>query len=179
MTDQRFSLAADLAPAASVTLTITVTAPGSLGNPVLEYQVVAESQFWFTQFADVNTSVAASWVASYNVVGTPTSWTHGQSKTYNVTITNNGAQTWLHAGANPVHLGVHFANAGGGIPANTPWLTDQRINLPADLAPGANVTLTITVNAPANTGNLVLEYQMVEEGRFWFSQFSDVNVSVA
>src|SRR5207244_1314885 len=87
-------------------------------------------------------------------------------------------QTWSAAGSNPVHLGVHFANAGGGAGSNT-WYTDQRFSLPADLAPGASVTLSITVTAPANTGNLVLEYQMVKEGQFWFSQFADVTVSVS
>jgi hypothetical protein len=34
------------------------------------------------------------------------------------------------------------------------------------------------VVAPANTGNEVLEYQMVKEGVTWFPEFSDVNVTV-
>jgi hypothetical protein len=34
------------------------------------------------------------------------------------------------------------------------------------------------VTGPPNTGNLVLEYQMVKEAQFWFSQFSAVNVTV-
>jgi hypothetical protein len=38
-------------------LTITVTAPSSLGNFVLEYQMVKEDQFWFTQFSDINVAV--------------------------------------------------------------------------------------------------------------------------
>ena len=83
-------------------------------------------------------------------------------------------------GPNPCPPGaVHFANAGGG---PTTWYTDQRINLiaTADLAlPSHGATLTISVTAPANSGNLVLEYQMVKEGQFWFSQFADTNVSVA
>jgi hypothetical protein len=27
-------------------------------------------------------------------------------------------------------------------------------------------------------GNLVLEYEMVKEGQFWFAQFADVSVAV-
>jgi hypothetical protein len=35
------------------------------------------------------------------------------------------------------------------------------------------------VTAPStNSGNLVLEYQMVKDGQFWFAQFADVNVTV-
>jgi hypothetical protein len=182
LTDQRFTLPADLAPAASVTLTIAVTAPGSGGSEVLEYQMVKENQFWFSQFSDVAVTVqgaAPTWTASYDVTNTPTAWTANQTQTYTVTITNSGNQIWPAAGADPVRLGVHFATRGGGFKVNYPWLTDQRFTLPADLAPGASVTLTIAVTAPSSIGNLVLEHQMVKEHQFWFNQFADVSVVVA
>ena len=161
-----------------MTLSISVTAPANSGDLVLEYQMVKEYQFWFAQFADVSITVQAPWAANYSVSATPTSWGTNQTQTYSVTITNAGSQVWPATGANPVHLGVHFANAGGGSGNNT-WYTDQRFSLPADLAPGASVTLSITVTAPADSGNLVLEYQMVKEYQFWFAQFADVQVIVA
>jgi len=111
------------------------------------------------------------------VANTPTNWGTNQTQSYSVTLTNNGNQTWLAGGTYPVHLGVRFANAGGGAGNNT-WYTDQRLSLPADVAPGGSVTLNIAVTAPGKTGNLVLEYQMAKEGLFWFSQFADVNVLV-
>jgi hypothetical protein len=40
------------------------------------------------------------------------------------------------------------------------------------------VTLSIAITAPASGGNFVLEYQMVKELQFWFSQFADVHVTV-
>jgi hypothetical protein len=55
---------------------------------------------------------------------------------------------------------------------------DQRLSLPADLAPGASVALSISVTAPANPGNLVLVYHG-QRGLFRFSQFADVNVTVS
>jgi Ig-like domain from next to BRCA1 gene len=110
------------------------------------------------------------------VGNTPTSWTPGQTQTYTVTLTNTGNQTWP-AGSNLVRLGVHFANSGAGYSTNSPWVTDQRFNLTSDLAPNASATLTVSVTAP-NTANLVLEYQMVKEGQFWFTHFADVNVIV-
>src|SRR2546428_508896 len=175
--DQHFSLPADLAPGASVTLSITVTAPGNAGNLVLEYQMVKELQFWFGQFADVNVSVLVPWSASYSVGATPTSWSSGQSQTYSVTVTNTGSQLWPSGGGNPVRLSAHFANAGGGAGSNT-WYSDQHFSLPADRSAGGSVGLSVTVTAPRNTYKLVLEYQMVRELQFWFSQFADVNVNV-
>jgi len=173
-TDQRFNLPSDLAPGASVSLTVSVTAPNNSGNLAVEYQMVKESQFWFTQLGDVSVSVAAaSWLASYTVTTTPTTWAANQAQTYGVTVSNSGNQTWLAAGTNPIHLGVHFTNGSG------TWYTDQRFNLPGDLPPGASVSLTVAVTAPNNNGSLVLEYQMVKESEFWFTQVADVGVSVA
>src|SRR2546428_7613980 len=109
--------------------------------------MVKEQQFWFAQFADVNTTVTAQWSASYIVTNTPTNWTSGQSQTYTVTVTNTGNQTWQATGSSPVHLGVHFATAGGGF-GNNSWYTDQRFILPTDLAPGSSVTLSLSVSPP-------------------------------
>src|SRR5207245_419714 len=131
-----------------VTLTMAVTAPANTGNLVLEYQMDKEQQFWFSQFADVNTSVTVVWAASYSVVDTPTSWGTNQTQTYSVTITNTVNQTWNAAGSNPAHLGVHFANAGGGYGING-WYTDQRFSPLPTLRPSDLVTLTMAVTAPA------------------------------
>jgi hypothetical protein len=163
-----------------VTITLSVTSPSSTtGNLVLEYEMVKENQFWFDQFADLNVSVSLAWGASYTVTNTPTTWSTGQTQTYQVTLTNTGTQVWPAAGSNPVHLGVHFATKGGGASVNSPWLTDQRFSLPSDLAPGVGVTITLSVTSPSSTtGNLVLEYEMVKENQFWFDQFSDVKVTV-
>ena len=139
---------------------------------------LSNREFSSPSAAAVSITVQAPWAANYSVSATPTSWGTNQTQTYSVTITNAGSQVWPATGANPVHLGVHFANAGGGSGNNT-WYTDQRFSLPADLAPGASVTLSITVTAPADSGNLVLEYQMVKEYQFWFAQFADVQVIVA
>jgi kumamolisin len=176
LTDQRFALSNDLASGASVTLSVAVTAPSNSGSFVLEYQMVKESQFWFSQVADINVTVTVAvtaWSASYSVASTPTSWNTNQTQTYTVSVTNTGNQTWPAGGSNPVRLGIHFTNGSG------TWYSDQRYNLSGDLAPGASASLSIAVTAPSNSGSLVLEYQMVKESQFWFSQVADVNVTVA
>jgi hypothetical protein len=123
------------------------------------------------------TTSTPPWSASYATANTPSTWTPGQTQTYAVSITNTGNQTWAAGTANPVHLGVHFATQGGA--PTYQWLTDQRYSLPADLGAGASVTLTVSVTAPNTAGSLVLEYQMVKEGQFWFNQFADRAVSVS
>src|SRR5439155_1211143 len=136
-----------------------------------------EGQFWFAQFADMNVTVLQPWVASYSVAATPTSWGTNQSQTYSVTITNAGSQAWPHTGSGLVDLGVHFTSAGGGF-GNSAYYSDQRISLPADLAAGASVTLSITVTAPPNSGILVLEYQMAKETLFPYATLFRSNVTV-
>ena len=83
-----------------------------------------------------------------------------------------------------MHLGLHFATAPGGWPAQTSsymraWLTDQRVSLPQDLAPGQSVTLTVTVTVPAAGNPIVLEGEMVKEQQFWFSDWEPVAVAIS
>ena len=187
LTDQRFPLPTDVPPGATINLTVSVTAPATTGDLVLEYEAVWEGRLWFKQFVDVSTTVVAGPVASYRVNATPSRWINSQTQSYVVSITNTGNQLWPAKGTKPVHLGVHFARTGGGYGVtgsgtgtSSGWLTDQRFSLPADVPPGASVSLTVSVTAPATaTGKLVLEYEVLWEGRMWFTQFADVSATVA
>ncbi len=173
-TDRRFELPSDLAPGASVAIPVTITAPASGGNYVLEAEMVKELQFWFGPSAGMAAKVAAPlWAASYDVSAAPSGWTAGQTRSFNVRVTNTGNQTWPSTGTNLVHLGLHFANATGG--TNSTWYTDQRFEVPADLAPGDTVAIPVTITAPTSGGSYVLEAQMVKELQFWFPQFADVS----
>jgi hypothetical protein len=51
-------MSADLAPASSVTLTVSVTAPATAGSMFLEAEMVREHQFWFSQSGSVPVTVA-------------------------------------------------------------------------------------------------------------------------
>lgn len=172
LTDVRVGLSADLAPGASVTLQVTTTAPASA--VVLEFQMVREPQTWFKQYADVRVGSppAAAYSASYEVGGVPSTWSTGQTQTFYVTVTNTGNQVWPSTGTNRVRLGAHFATQAG--LSSGSWLNDVRVELPADVAPGASVSLQVSIAAPATAS--VLELQMVKEAQFWFSQFADVGV---
>jgi hypothetical protein len=58
LTNQAYSMAADLAPGNSVTLTVSVTAPITGGSMYLEAEMVMEHRFWFSQSASIPVSVS-------------------------------------------------------------------------------------------------------------------------
>jgi hypothetical protein len=51
--------------------------------------------------------------------------------------------------------------------------------MPAALAPGGSVTLTVSVTAPASAGSMYLEALMIKEHQFWFAQSASVPVTVS
>jgi hypothetical protein len=166
LTDQRVTLPADLPPGQSATISVAITSPAA-GATILEAQMVKEQQFWFvpSAAASIETSTA-SWLAGYDLSSIPRTWVAGQPQTVAVTVTNTGNQVWPAGGNNPVRLGLHFAGAPGA--PFTAWLTDQRVFLPADLPPGQSVTLSATLASPPTLDAVVLEAQMVKEQQFWF-----------
>ena len=180
LTNQAFSLPADLAPGGKATVNVSVTAPARTGPLVLEAVMIKEHQFWFQQWAPVNVTVAAAVLsASYNLTGAPAAWTKGQTMSATVTATNTGNIAWPSVGYNRVDLCLHFTTRPGGSANGAYWLTSQCYAMPADLAPGNSVTLTVSVTAPATAGSLHLEAEMVWEHHFWFTQSGAIPVIVA
>ena len=178
LSSQAFSLPSDVAPGATVTVSVTLSPPG-YGHLVLETELIKEHEFWFSQFAPVNVNVAPpTWSASYDVSSAPTSWVMGHAQTFNVVVANTGNQAWPSTGTDPVELDLHFASYPGGSTAQRYWLSSLAFSLPADVAPGASATVSVTLSPPGY-GHLVLEAEMIREHQFWFSQFAPVNVSVA
>src|SRR5439155_859945 len=110
--EQRFGLPTDLAPGASVTLSVDVTAPTTAGNFILRHRMMKEGVAWFDQIQKTNVVVSgASALAAGYTSSPPTSWTSGQTQTYSISVTNTGTQTWAAGGTTPVRLGVHFGTA--------------------------------------------------------------------
>jgi len=180
LTNQAFSLPANLAPGGKVTMNVTVTAPSKTGSLVLEALMIKEHQYWFQQWAPVNVTVAAAaWTATYNMAGAPASWTKSQSQSVIVTVTNAGNITWPSTGSYRVDLELHFATRTGGAVNRAYWLTNQAYSMPANLAPGSSVTMTVTVTAPASAGSFYLEAEMIKEHQFWFSQTASIPVTVS
>jgi hypothetical protein len=178
-----FALPADLAPKASVTLTVTFSAPSQGGHEVIEALMIVEHSFWFDQVtstpqqwasvaADVTQSASGTWSATIDTSSIPTTWASGQSQTFTVKVTNAGNVTWVHTGYNEVDLDLHFTTmAGGSTQLGSHWLNSTAFALPADVAPAGSATVTVTFAAPTNAGGtLIVEALMIREHSYWFDQ---------
>src|SRR5437762_9603665 len=113
--------------------------------------------------------------ASYNST-TPPTFTTRRSPDLSVTVTNTGSQTWNATGVDRVVLGVQVGNSDD-IPG-VGWATEQRFALPADLAPGGSVTLSVSVTAPSAAGGYVLRQRMFMVYVDWFAQMQKTTVMV-
>jgi spore germination protein YaaH len=119
------------------------------------------------------------WTAGYDMTKAPNAWGVRQTKTFPVSITNTGTQTWPATGYNAVHLGVHFAKSAGGSLNQAAWLSRRTFALAGDLAPGQTATVNVTVTAPSTAGTLVVEAEMIREHSFWFQQWQPVSATVS
>lgn len=176
-TDQRIPLPNDVAPGQSVTINAAITPPTNLGGFTLRFRMVREGIAWFQQMQKTSVTVVGGPLAASYASTPPTTWTAGQTQSYPITLTNAGTQTWLAGGSNPMRLGVSFGTASD-LP-NQGWISDQRFNLPNDVAPGQSVTITVGVTPPATSaGSYVLRNRMVQEGVAWFPQLQKTNVNI-
>jgi hypothetical protein len=112
------------------------------------------------------------WGASYEVQGDQCQWLAGETRTVSLRITNTGTQSWTAGGDQPVQLGVHFGTNSDGW--HDGWATDQRFNLPNDVAPGTFIDLTVQVTAPNTAGSYVLRFRMLKEGVTWFDDIHKI-----
>jgi amino acid adenylation domain-containing protein len=90
----------------------------------------------------------------------------GETRSFAVTVRNISSVTWLATEKSGIFLANHWLDENGEI---VRWL-DSKVSLDRDLPPNASIDLEITVNAPKETGQYLLELDLVEEGVTWFKQ---------
>jgi SAM-dependent methyltransferase len=91
----------------------------------------------------------------------------GGDATVRARVRNAGDAPWpALMGGRPVHLGNHWLDRAGTLLR----LDDGRVPLPHDVAPGQEVELELSVTAPVEPGDYLLELDLVQEGVAWFSQ---------
>lgn len=178
---QRFDLAEDLAPGASRTIQVSVQAPDLDGTYQLRHRM-AHGINWFAPGPQAEITVRTPpglWQevlsASYGAPAA-TDWRAGETRSYEVTVTNTGSYTWNAAGEARVRLGVHFG-ADSDEP-HTEWSTDERFDLPRDVPPGESVAVSVDVTAPLEPGSYRLRHRMVKEGIGWFEDLASTPISV-
>ena len=167
----RTALGADMAPGTARAFTVGFTAPSASGIYTLAFDLVREGVGWFADSGApqgrLPFSVTSGLNGGYGMTTTPAQVTIGATVDLSVNVINYSGKTWPAAGANPVHLGYHIIGANSG----TTYVWDgARGTLPTDVKPGTQTTVPMRVQLPANTGDYILAWDLVQEGVAWFSQ---------
>jgi hypothetical protein len=143
-----------------------IAVPATPGTYKLQYDIVQEGVTWFSgqgmqtpvkQVAVIVPALSATYSAPAAVNGAANSM-----MTVPVTITNAGTSTW-QPGAFNVSYHLYTQSE-----ALFVW-DGLRTALPAAVAPGQAVTLSVIVKMPANAGSYILRFDVVQEGVAWFS----------
>lgn len=123
---------------------------------------------------------AEQWRVEWVQVNVPPQVSIGAESTCSFVIRNAGNTTWTNQGPNRVRLGYHWYDSNGqGVLADR----DVRTELPRPVAPGETVEIPVAVVVPPPLpGRFILRWDLVEEGRAWFtsrgSPPADVTVEV-
>jgi hypothetical protein len=173
----RVELPGPVAPGGQVTLSFNVTAPSTPGTYNFQWQMVQEGVTWFGDFTpNVAVTVQAAPLRDAQILSqsVPSTMAAGQSYAVSIRLRNVGTQSW-----NPIGPQCNAYRLGSANPYNNgTWLPATRVELPAPVAPGGEVTLGFTVTAPATPGTYNFQWQMVQECVTWFGDFSP-NVAVS
>ncbi|MBS0337601.1 MAG: hypothetical protein JSS40_12445, partial [Proteobacteria bacterium] len=159
----RVELPNSVAPGSNVTFNFNVTAPATPNTYNFQWRMVQDAVEWFGDYSAnvaVKDGVNAALFVSQSV---PATFTPGQTKTVSVTFQNTGTTTWTDA--TQYHLGTQNPQD------NSTWGL-QRVSLPGPIAPGASVTFSFSVTAPATVGTYNFQWRMVQDYVEWFGDFS-------
>ncbi|MBI4671761.1 MAG: discoidin domain-containing protein, partial [Chloroflexi bacterium] len=121
----------------------------------------------------------AQWI---NVVNAPQNQlTTNEVVSGRVVVKNVGAKAWLAGGANPVRLSYRWYNAQGVEIPLAP--TAEHFALAQNILPGQTAVIeNVKLCAPQWQGEYVVKFDLIQEGRAWFSAFNsptrDVRVTI-
>jgi hypothetical protein len=144
---RRLALANLSAVAAMIAISIALV----VANPLVGLRLASENDVSWYQ-------------ATYQAPAELTLRSH-ETASLPLTVTNTGLRTWQASGATSFALSYHIRNTDGtAVVAN-----GLRTRLPANVAPGASLTLAVQITAPAAPGVYTVEWDMVQETITWFT----------
>ncbi len=91
----------------------------------------------------------------------------GQKRDIRFKVKNLGSSSWPAVGTKDFRYQVNLGNRWIGAGAN---VEDTRAAMKADLPPGGETEMTLTVTAPRALGEYTLQIDLVHEGVTWFSE---------
>lgn len=136
---------------------VTVMIAGLLG-----YRVINDSMLRLR----LTTENDESWYRARYQVPAQLSFETGQVQQVKVTVTNTGRATWRPDGEAPFRLSYHWL-----MPDQDQVIVFEglRTDFPQAVKPGQSITLQAWVQAPSQPGQYRLAWDVLQEGRLWFS----------
>jgi hypothetical protein len=159
----RVELPSSVVPGQNVAFNFNVTAPAIPGSYNFQWQMVEDFVEWFGARTQNVVVRGGANDAAFVEQTVPPNMTAGQQYPVTITMANTGTTTW--------RAGTLFRLGSQNPQDNNTW-TVQRVELPADVAPGANATFAFQVRAPSTPGAYDFQWRMVQEHVEWFGGFS-------
>jgi hypothetical protein len=93
-----------------------------------------------------------------------------------VTVINKGRVTWEHDAAPPFHVSYHWFDDTA---TRVVHYDGLRTKLTAPVSPGESARIPLQVRAPARPGQYTIGWDVVQEGRLWFSTESGARLALS
>ncbi|MCL4385132.1 MAG: LCP family protein [Cyanobacteria bacterium] len=160
-------------PGEEVTFNMQISSPPVKGKYILQIDLVKEGVTWFSYQGvpplEKYCTLDISYSAQYDDGdSTPLYVDPGQTFTTHVTVKNTGYLLWEHyKKEGRFDLGCHWLNRDTG--EKVIW-DGPRGLLPVDVDHNEQVTVDMQITAPDKPGRYILQYDMVHEGKTWFSE---------
>lgn len=172
-------------PGQEVTFDMQISSPPQKGKYILQIDLVKEGVTWFSYQGvpplEKYCTLDISYSAQYDDNGsTPLYLDPGQEFTSKVAVKNTGYLLWEHyKKVGRIDLGCHWINRDTG--ERVLW-DGPRGLLPVDVNHNEQVTVEMKIKAPDKPGRYILQYDMVHEGKAWFSEQGviplEININV-
>ena len=140
----------------------------SIGSYIVRWDLQTGGQWWSTLKSTPVRDVAfrsADWSADWLTDNVPISWVAGETRTVQVSVSNDGGRVWPASGVDPVRLGYKWVS---NVTGET-IMGAQRTSLGSDVPPGQTVTLQIQVTAPVYPANYTMFLDLYKENEFAFA----------
>ena len=161
---ERAALPSDVAPGASASVSVPVSAPLTAGAYLARVDLVREGIAWFSGLgvATADTALLVNPDFRASLPTGPITVSRAQH-TAVVTVTNSSSAAWSSGGAVSVAAAAHWLDAGGAVLV---W-DGPRATLTRTVLPGESVTLTVDLGpVPAGAGSVTID--LVADGLRWF-----------